>query len=82
MNSAKAAAREKLAAGEKGNVEHVALADDETRAVAAGGRAPGAKRARDASAAPRTPDASEKKPASYDGTSRKSTRARVEERAP
>ena len=82
MNSARAAAAEKLAAGEKGNVEHVALADDETRAVAAGGRASGAKRARDVSAAPRTPDASEKKPASYDGTSRKSTRARVEERAP
>ena len=82
MNSARAAAREKLAAGEKGNVEHVALADDETRAVAADGRASGAKRARDASAAPRTPDASEKKPASYDGTSRKSMRARVEERAP
>jgi len=60
MNSAKAAAREKLAAGEKGNVEHVALADDETRAVAT---ATGAKRARDASAAPRTPDASETKPA-------------------
>ena len=61
MNSAKAAAREKIAAGEKGNVEHVALADDETRAVAA---ATGAKRARDASAMPRTPDASEKKSAS------------------
>ena len=35
MNSAEAAAMEKLAAGEKGNVEHVALADDKSRAVIA-----------------------------------------------
>jgi hypothetical protein len=30
MNSARNAALEKIAAGEKGNVEHVAAADDET----------------------------------------------------
>ena len=76
MNSAKAAAREKLAAGEKGNVEHVALADDETLAVGAGAKK---KRARElnasASAAPQTPDAAEKKPAVSTG---KTARRRVE----
>jgi hypothetical protein len=77
MNSAKAAAREKLAAGEKGNVEHVALADDEThKLVGAGAKK---KRARennaDLSAAPQTPDAVEKKPAVSTG---KTARRRVE----
>ena len=77
MNSARAAAREKLAAGEKGNVEHVALADDEThKLVGAGAKK---KRAReknaDLSAAPQTPDAVEKKPAVSTG---KTARRRVE----
>jgi hypothetical protein len=75
MNSAKAAAREKLAAGEKGNVEHVALADDEThKLVGAGAKK---KRAREnaVAAAPQTPDAVEKKPAVSTG---KTARRRVE----
>ena len=51
MHSAEAAAMEKLAAGEKGNVEHVALADDESRAVIARAK-------RRAAEGPETPEGS------------------------
>ena len=51
MNSAEAAAMEKLAAGEKGNVEHVALADDKSRAVIARAK-------RRAAEGPETPEGS------------------------
>ena len=46
MNSAEAAAMEKLAAGEKGNVEHVALADDKSRARSSRGRNDARRRGR------------------------------------
>jgi formamidopyrimidine-DNA glycosylase len=76
MNSAKAAAREKLAAGEKGNVEHVALADDEThKLVGAGAKKKRAREKNAVAAAPQTPDAAEKKPAVSTG---KTARIRVE----
>jgi hypothetical protein len=76
MNSAKAAAREKLAAGEKGNVEHVALADDEThKLVGAGAKKKRAREKNAVAAAPQTPDAVEKKPAVSTG---KTARRRVE----
>jgi len=76
MNSAKAAAREKLAAGEKGNVEHVALADDEThKLVGAGAKKKRAREKNAVAAAPQTPDAAEKKPAVSTG---KTARRRVE----
>ena len=39
MNSPEAAAAEKIAAGEKGNVEHVALGDDASAAVRADAKA-------------------------------------------
>ena len=51
MNSAEAAAMEKLAAGEKGNVEHVALADDKSRAVIARAK----RRAAEGPETPRAP---------------------------
>ena len=76
MNSAKAAAREKIAAGEKGNVEHVALADDEThKLVGAGAKKKRAREKNAVAAAPQTPDAAEKKPAVSTG---KTARRRVE----
>ena len=62
MNSARAAAFEKIAAGEKGNVEHVALADDETllvKSAAEKSKVSPAKRRR-ATTGPVTPDAVEK----------------------
>ena len=83
MNSAREAAREKIAAGEKGNVEHVALADDETIAQSAKllvdskrkrseERHSPAKREL-VSATPATPDTKEKNP-----TTKTRTRGRVQ----